>query len=55
MSIKELRKETGMSQSKFAEKFEIPVRTLQKWEIGERTPPSYINKMIEKILEMEKR
>lgn len=52
-TIKELRQQTGLSQRNFAEKFSIPVRTVQKWEIGQATPPPYINTMIERILDLE--
>ena len=34
--LKELRKELGLSQAKFAEKFGIPIRTIQDWEYGKR-------------------
>ncbi len=40
--IKELRKKTGLSQSKFSAKFGIPVRTLQQWEQGISAPPEYL-------------
>lgn len=53
MDIKELRASTGMSQSKFATHFEIPLRTLQKWETGERKPPDYVVSMISRILKAE--
>lgn len=53
MTVKELRASTGLSQSQFAKKFEIPVYTLQNWERGKATPPPYIPKMIEKILTLE--
>lgn len=53
MEIKELRTKTGKSQKEFANAFNIPVRTLQKWEIGQATPPEYIPQMIERILEYE--
>ncbi len=32
MNIKELRSQTGLSQSKFAAMFDIPVSTLKDWE-----------------------
>ena len=50
MSIKEMRSQTGLSQSKFAAMFEVPIATLKDWEIGRRTPPHYIVSMMEKIL-----
>ncbi|MBP5495249.1 MAG: helix-turn-helix domain-containing protein [Lachnospiraceae bacterium] len=53
--IKELRKETGLSQSKFAAKFGIPVRTLQQWEQGISAPPEYLVRMMVYIMELEDR
>ena len=50
MKIKEIRMDTGLSQSKFANKFGIPVGTLQAWEQGRQEPPSYVVSMIETIL-----
>lgn len=51
--IKELRSETGLSQKKFADKFEIPVASLQNWETGRTAPPPYIIFMIKSILTLE--
>ena len=51
--IKELRKELGLSQAKFAEKFGIPLRTVQDWEYGKREVRSYIVNMMYKIIELE--
>ena len=45
-TIKEIRTATGLSQSKFASALHIPVRTLQKWEIGERECPAYVVELI---------
>ena len=53
--IKELRKETGLSQSKFSAKFGIPVRTLQQWEQGISAPPEYLIRMMEYIMLLEER
>jgi putative transcriptional regulator len=55
MTIKELRKSTNLSQSKFAKKFGVSVGTLAHWEQGVRTPPSYVVSMMETILEYEKK
>lgn len=49
MTVKELRTITGLSQSKFAAYFGIPVRTLQDWEQQKRTPPDYVITMMERI------
>ena len=53
MTIKELRQQMGLSQAAFANKFNIPVKTLQNWEIGRAQPAPYIPEMIEKILSLE--
>lgn len=51
--IKELRKKTGLSQSKFSAKFGIPVRTLQQWEQGISAPPEYLVRMMAYIMQLE--
>ena len=52
-TIKELRQKTGLSQSQFARKFRLSVRTLQQWEQNRRETPEYIIYMISRILELE--
>lgn len=49
LRIKTIRKKAGMTQVRFAEKYGIPKRTLESWEMGERTPPEYIVNLLEKI------
>ena len=44
--IKELRESVGMSRKEFSEHTGIPVRTLEDWEAGRRTPPEYIPRLI---------
>ena len=51
--IKELRSRTGLTQDKFGEYFDIPFRTIQKWERNGSTPPKYIPEMIRRILDLE--
>ena len=53
MTVKELRIKTGLSQSKFAEKFHINKGTLANWEQGIRNPPEHVLYMIETILKHE--
>lgn len=55
MTIKELRASTGLSQAKFAERYSIPVRTLQGWECGRRNPPAYALAMLEKLVKEDQR
>lgn len=45
-SIRDLRESTGMSRKEFSEHTGIPVRTLEDWETGRRTPPEYIPRLI---------
>ena len=45
-SVKELRESTGMSRKEFSEHTGIPVRTLEDWEAGRRTPPEYIPRLL---------
>jgi len=52
-SIKELRESTGMSRKDFSEHTGIPVRTLEDWEAGRRTPPEYIPILIAYQLKYE--
>jgi putative transcriptional regulator len=46
MNIKELRKKLKMTQKEFGEYLNIPQRTIQSWELGERTPPPYVIELI---------
>lgn len=46
--IRRLRNQTGLSQSKFAKKYNISVRTLQQWEQGISKPMDSLMDLIEK-------
>ncbi len=50
--LKRMRAYAQLTQEEFAQKFEIPVRTYQKWENGDRTPPDYVVHMMEQIMDM---
>lgn len=54
MTIKKLRKATGMTQKAFSDYFEIPKRTIEDWEGDRRKPPEYLVKLIEYKLKNEK-
>lgn len=46
--VAELRKKTGMTRQQFSQAvYNIPVRTIQDWELGQRTCADYIVKLIE--------
>lgn len=48
--IKELRLASNMSQSKFSAYLEIPLTNIQHWEQGVSTPPSYVTKLIKRVM-----
>lgn len=48
-----LRKETGMKRTDFARYFDIPYRTLQDWELGNRKIPEYLLRLMEYKVRME--
>lgn len=52
MTIKEIRKQTGMTQAEFAEYFDISVRTIEAWETR-RNAPDYLTKLMEYKLKKE--
>ena len=52
--IKQLRESTGETRKEFSLHTGIPVRTLEDWEAGRRTPPEYIPRLIAYQLEFEK-
>lgn len=51
--IKALRESVRMSRKEFSEHIGIPVRTLEDWEAGRRTPPEYIPRLIAYQLKYE--
>jgi DNA-binding transcriptional regulator YiaG len=51
--IRELRDSVKMSRKEFSEHVGIPVRTLEDWEAGRRTPPEYVPRLISYQLKYE--
>ncbi len=54
MDFKEIREASGMSQVQFSREFNIPIRTVQSWEYGERKCPEYVLELIRYKLDAEK-
>lgn len=46
MTIKELRISTGMTQTEFGNYLNIPMRTIQNWEGGQRNCPEYVTELM---------
>jgi putative transcriptional regulator len=44
--IKSIRSRTGLSQASFAARYDIPKRTVEAWEAGDRTPPPYVIRLL---------
>ena len=51
--MRELRESTGLNRKEFCEKFEIPYRTMTEWELGHRTAPPYVLKLLVYYVEMQ--
>ena len=52
-TIQSLREKSGLSRSVFANYLNIPYRTLQDWELGNRQAPQYLIELIEYKLKGE--
>lgn len=49
-----LRESTGMTRREFCDYFEIPYRTMQDWELGNRKMPDYLLRLMIYKIEIEK-
>lgn len=45
-NFKKLRAISGMTQVEFVREYRIPRRTVEHWDVGERTPPSYVLELL---------
>lgn len=45
-SLRKLREKLGFTRAEFSRKYEIPLRTLEDWDSGKRTPPEYVEKTL---------
>lgn len=52
-AIKNLREEAGFNRKDFSRHTGIPLRTLEDWEAGRRTPPEYIPRLLAYQLKYE--
>ena len=51
MTIKEARKNAGLTQAEMSELLEIPKRTIEDWETCKRKPPVYVERLVIRELE----
>lgn len=50
LSIRDIRKSTGLSQKEFARQYHIPASTLQKWEQGIMSPAPYVIALLTDVI-----
>jgi DNA-binding transcriptional regulator YiaG len=53
-TIRALCESYGISQTELSRKYDIPIRTVQDWYAGRRTPPSYVVNMLDDLLYLER-
>lgn len=46
VGLKELREQAKLTRKDFSEHFNIPYRTIQDWELGQRKCPAYLLDLI---------
>lgn len=51
--IEEIRHSTGLSRAAFSRKYNIPVRTIEGWEYGNRQPPEWLPGILEKAIKYD--
>ena len=51
----QIKEGSGMNWKEFSAYFQIPYRTVQDWERGNRKMPEYVLRLMEYKLRMEKR
>lgn len=50
MTAREIRQLTGLSQDAFSKKYDIPKRTIENWESGNRKAPEYVMQLLERVV-----
>ena len=55
MTIKDICIKYDFNQTELAKRFGIPLRTVQDWHSGRRTPPDYVVNMMVEILAFEQK
>lgn len=53
-TVRELCGKYHLGQTALARRFGIPLRTVQDWHRGERTPPDYLIAMMEELLRRDR-
>ena len=51
--IRQIREQTGMNRRQFCERTGIPYQTVTDWELGHRTAPDYVVRLLEYYVQRE--
>lgn len=54
-NVKDLREKYGLTRRQFCDAFGIPYVTVQSWELGLRSCPVYVFRMMDMLLELSER
>lgn len=44
----------GVSRAKFSRQYHIPLRTLEDWDWGKKSPPAYVLELLERVVREDK-
>lgn len=45
-----IRSLLGVSRAEFSRRYNIPIRTLEDWDWGKKTPPKYVMELLERAV-----
>lgn len=45
-----IRSLLGVSRAEFCRRYDIPLRTVQDWDLGQRQPPEWIYSLLERVV-----
>ena len=54
MTMRELLNKHGLTMKALSLRFGIPLRTVESWSAGDRTPPPYLIPMMDELLTYNK-
>lgn len=52
-TIKELREGLDISRAEFSRRYNIPIRTVEDWEAGKRSPAPWVVELLERVIKAE--
>lgn len=55
MTAKEIREILGVSRAEFSRRYGIPIRTLEDWDAGTRTPSDWVLRLLERAVREDAR